>query len=45
MGNIYPALFEIIFEVFSSEFVFYPGILSFYLGVLLFISRFLEGDW
>lgn len=44
MGNIYPALFDIIFEVFSSEFVFYPGILLFYSSLLVLMARILKGD-
>lgn len=44
MGNIYPALFDIIFEVFSSEFIFYPGVLFFYSAMLVLMLRLMKGD-
>lgn len=44
MGNIYPALFSIIFDICNSDFVLFAGVLCFYSAVFVIVVRFLLGD-
>lgn len=47
MGNIYPALFNIVLFLFRSEtgFVIFPCILFFTSGVFLLVGRLIRGEF